>query len=142
MERQPWSMEHRAEVPAELPRIRHRPAVVVPVLAGLALVGGQLPSFSTPANLWVLLTGGAVLCWGLASRSERRPAPARLGREAWWWAVPVLVFIFFEASTFGLGSRDDYPTFSHLADPPLEHELIRTVAYFGWLSAFWALARR
>jgi hypothetical protein len=55
-----------------------RPAVTVPVFAALALVGGQLPSFTTAANLYILGTGGTLIILG------RRMAPSRLvlGRRA------------------------------------------------------------
>ncbi|MEV4622915.1 hypothetical protein AB0J74_29905 [Asanoa sp. NPDC049573] len=111
------------------------------VLAFLSLVGGQLPSFTTRANLYTICLGGSLLWLGLAGRG-RRPEPARLGPGTAWWLVPVAIFVLFEASTFVLGSMAAYPTFSKLADPLLEDEVLRSAAYFAWLTGFWALVRR
>ena len=116
--------------------------VSVPVIACLSLVGGQLPSFSTQANLYTIGTGGALIWLGLSSRMPRRPAPVRLGPGAIWWVLPAALFGVFEGATFVLGSGDDFPTFSRLADPLLEDRLVRSLGYFAWLSAFWALVRR
>jgi hypothetical protein len=135
-------MEQPSELTAEVPRAWDRPAVTMPVLAVLSLAGGQLPSFSPAANIYTLSTGGALIWLGLSHRLPRRPAPARLGPGSVWWLVPVAVFGVFEGSTFLLGSGHEYPTFSKLADPLLKDELVRSVAYFGWLAAFWALVRR
>ncbi|HEV7707486.1 MAG TPA: hypothetical protein VGP16_04765, partial [Asanoa sp.] len=68
--------------------------------------------------------------------------PARLGPGTAWWLVPVAIFGVFEGSTFLLGSMAEYPTFSKLADPLLEDELLRSAGYFAWLAGFWALVRR
>ncbi len=135
-------MEQQPEISADLPRVWDRPVVSVPVLACLSLVGGQLPSFSAQANLYTLGTGGALIWLGLTNRMPRRPVPQRLGRGTIWWVLPVAVFTFFEATTFALGSTDDYPTFSRLTDPWLDDDLVRSAGYFAWLSAFWALVRR
>lgn len=135
-------MEQSPEVVVEVSRPWDRPAVSVPVLAVLAAIGGQLPSFSTSANLYAVGTGGALFWLGLANRVPRRPAPQRLGAGAVWWLLPLGLFGIFEAGTFALGSTDDFPTFSRLADPVLEDRLFRSLAYFAWLSAFWGLVRR
>ncbi|MGI5215510.1 hypothetical protein [Plantactinospora sp. CA-290183] len=135
-------MEQQPELSADVPRAWDRPVVTVPILAFLSVVGGQLPSFSTQANLYTIGTGGALVWLGLSSRMPRRPVPQRLGSGAIWWLLPVTVFGVFEASTFMLGSSDDYPTFSKLADPLLEDSLARSAGYFAWLSAFWVLVRR
>jgi len=135
-------MEQQPELSADMPRAWDRPVVSVPILTFLSVVGGQLPSFSPQANLYTIGTGGALVWLGLSNRMPRRPVPQRLGAGANWWLVPVLVFGVFEASTFMLGSRDDFPTFSKLADPMLDDSLIRSAAYFAWLSAFWGLVRR
>lgn len=135
-------MEQPAEFTADVPRTWDRPVVSVPVLICLSLIGGQLPSFSTQANLYTLGTGGALIWLGLGNRVPRRRPPDRLHAGAIWWVLPAAVFGIFEAATFSLGSGDDFPTFSRLADPLLEDELIRSVAYFAWISAFWALVRR
>lgn len=129
------------EIATEVPRSWDRPAVSVPVLVVLSLVGGSLPSFSVQANLYALGTGGALIWIGLSNRVPRRPI-RRVGTGVVWWVLPVAVFGVVEGVTFVLGSTDEIPTFSRLADPVLEHELARSAAYFGWLSAFWALARR
>lgn len=135
-------MEQQPEVFVEAPRVWDRPVVSVPVLAGLSLVGGQLPSFSPQANLYAIGTGGALIWLGLSHRVPRRPVPARLGSGVVWWLLPIAIFGFFEGTTFVLGSTDDYPTFSRLADPLLEDGLTRSAAYFAWLAAFWGLVRR
>lgn len=135
-------MEQQPELSADVPRVWDRPIVLIPVLACLALVGGQLPSFSTRANLYTIGTGGVLVWLGLSGRLARRPMPRRLGAGALWWLLPAGIFGVFEASTFLLGSSDNFPTFSKLADPLLEDKLVRSAAYFAWLSAFWGLVRR
>jgi hypothetical protein len=133
-------MEQPTQLAAEAPDGGDRPVVVLPVLAFLSLVGGQLPSFSTRANLFAISLGGTMLTLGLARRPAR--TPARLGSGTVWWLVPLAIFAVFEGSTYLLGSTADYPTFSKLTDPLLEDELLRTAGYFAWLTGFWALARR
>ena len=135
-------MNQPPEIVADVPQGWTRPAVSIPVLAGLALVGGHLPSFSPQATLYSLLVGGVLIWLGLSPRVPRRPAPRRMPRGTLWWAVPALLFGVFEAVTFLLGSSDEFPTFSRLTDPLLEDELTRSLVYFGWLSAFWAMVRR
>lgn len=135
-------MEQPHDLTVEAPRAWARPAVAVPVLVCLSLVGGRFPSFSTEANLWTLGTGGVLIWLGLSNRVPRRPAPRRLGAPAAWWALPVVVFGVFEGTTFVLAAGDDFPTFSRLADPLLEDRLVRSAAWLGWLSAFWGLVRR
>lgn len=135
-------MEPPLEIAAEVPPAWDRPVVSVPVLAFLSLVGGHLPSFSPQANLYTLGTGGALIWLGLSNRVPRRPAPRRFGSGTTWWLLPVVVFGVFEGATFTLGSTDDFPTFSRLADPMLEDELVRSAVYFGWLTTFWGLVRR
>lgn len=135
-------MEQQPEIAAEMPRPWDRPVVSVPIIAFLSLVGGHLPSFSTSANLYTLGTGGALIWFGLSHRVSRRPVPSRLGVGAVWWVLPVTVFGLFEGATFVLGSTDDFPTFSRLADPLLDDEFVRSAAYFAWLAAFWGLVRR
>lgn len=135
-------MEQPSEVAAQVPRVWDRPAAAMPVLAVLSLVGGQLPSFSAAANVYSLGAGGLLMWLGLSRRVPPRPAPRRLGPGAGWWLAPVLVLVVFEGSTFVLGSSESYPTLSKLADPLLDDAGPRTVAYFAWLSAFWALVRR
>lgn len=135
-------MEQPAELTAEVPRVWDRPAVTVPVLAVAAVVGGQLPSFSTAANVYSLGAGGVMMWLGLSRRVARRPAPVRLAPGSGWWLVPVAVLGFFEGSTYLLGSAASYPTLSKLADPLLADPLLRSVGYFAWLSVFWALVRR
>lgn len=135
-------MGHPRELTVEAPRAWDRPVVSVPVLICLSLVGGRFPSFSTQANLYMLGTGGALIWIGLSNRVPRRPAPRRLPRGAVWWLLPVTVFGVFEGATFVLAAGDEFPTFSRLADPLLEDQLVRSAAWFGWLSVFWGLARR
>lgn len=135
-------MEQPHEITAEAARVWDRPVVVVPVLVCLSFVGGQLPSFSTSANLYTLGTGGVLVWLGLGHRVPRRPAPERLRRGAVWWVLPVAVFGVFEGATFVMAAGDEFPTFSRLADPLLEDPLVRSAAWFAWLAAFWGLVRR
>lgn len=135
-------MDQQPEIVVEVPRPWLRPVVSVPVLACLSLVGGHLPSFSPQANLYTLGTGGVMIWLGLSPRVPRRTAPERMPRGTVWWALPLVIFGCFEGATFALGSSDNFPTFSRLADPLLEDELVRSAVYFGWLAAFWGLVRR
>jgi len=135
-------MEQPRDMTIEAPRAWDRPAVTVPVLVCLSLVGGRFPSFSIEANLWTLGTGGVLIWLGLGNRVARRPAPVRLGPGAVWWTLPVVVFVVFEGATFAAAAGDDFPTFSRLADPLLEDGLIRSAGWLAWLSAFWGLVRR
>lgn len=135
-------MEQPHEIVAEVPRTWDRPVVTVPVLVCLSLVGAQLPSFSVQANLYTLGTGGALIWLGLSNRMPRRPVPERLRRGAVWWVLPAAVFGIFEGVTFVLAAGDEFPTFSRLADPLLEDRMVRSAAYFAWLTAFWGLVRR
>jgi hypothetical protein len=135
-------MEQPSEIAVEVPRAWDRPVVSMPVLVFLSLVGGQLPSFSLQANLYSLSTGGALIWLGLSNRVPRRPAPTGFRPDIMWWALPIAVFAVFEGGTFMLGSTDDFPTFSRLADPILDDAVFRSAVYFGWLTAFWGLVRR
>ena len=135
-------MESSQQVAVEVPRAWDRPAVVLPVMAVLALIGGRLPSFSTAANVYVIVIGGVLLWLGLGNRVPRRPTGERLRAGGLWWLLPALIFGVLEAATFLFGSRDGFPTFSRLSDPLLEDPMIRSAAYFGWLAAFWGLVRR
>lgn len=134
-------VEEDVAVPA--PRSWDRPAVTVPVFAALAAVGGQFPGFTRQANLFILAVGGVFVWVGLAGW-VRQPARLPIGwrPHTVWWLLPVAVFGVLESATFLLGSSDNYPTFSRLADPLLEREVVRSVGYFGWLAAFWGLVRR
>lgn len=131
-----------SEVAAEVPGVWARPAVLVPLFAGLALVGGQLPSFSLAANLYVLALGGAMVWLGLSGRVPRRPYRERLGTGTRWWVLPGAVLVTAEVVTYALGSSYDYPTLSRLSDPLLVAEPVRSACYFAWLSGFWGLVRR
>ncbi|WP_328338979.1 hypothetical protein [Micromonospora sp. NBC_00421] len=135
-------MEQPHEIALDVSRTWDRPVVTVPVLACISLVGGQFPSFSAQANLWTLGTGGALIWLGLGNRVQRRPAPRRLGRGTAWWLLPAAVFGVLEGATFVMSVGDEFPTFSRLADPLLEDELVRSAAWFVWLAAFWGLVRR
>jgi hypothetical protein len=135
-------MDQQPELSADVPRAWDRPVFSVPILAFLSLIGGQLPSFSTAANLYTIGLGGALAWLGLSHRIPRRAVPRGISASASWWLLPALVFGVFEAATFLLGSRDEFPTFSKLADPLLEGATARSTAYFAWLWAFWGLVRR
>jgi hypothetical protein len=43
---------------------------------------------------------------------------------------------------FLLGSTYPHPTLSVMMDPLLDRYLIRSLGYFGWISAFWGMVRR
>jgi hypothetical protein len=161
-----------AALPGTIVAPAHRVRRLVPVLvlALLALIGGLFTSFSPLANLYVLLVGGALACLGLSGRLIRRPAsvplavpevgpdpvpaptaaraPRAVGsravgsRAAAWWLVPVLLLGVVELVDFSLGSTYPHPTLSVLLDPVLDRYLARAAVYFGWLAAFWGLARR
>jgi len=135
-------MEQPSEITAEASQAWARPAVLLPIFAVLALVGGLFPSFSNLANLYVLAIGGTLFWLGLTHRVPRRPTPQRLGRKAGWWMLPVLTLALIELAMFIAGSTEDYPTLSLLADPLLEGYLARSAAYFGWMAGFWGLIRR
>ena len=119
-----------------------KPIVLLPGFVLLAAVGGLFPSFSLPANLYVLVIGGTMLWLGLFGRLPRRPAPRRLDGAAGWWLLPALTLAFVELVTFAGGSTYHSPTLSLLSDPVLESYLPRAALYFGWLTAFWGLVRR
>lgn len=135
-------MDQSSELAVEAPRSWDRPAVTVPVLAVLSLVGGQMPGFTRQANVYILSVGGALIWLGLSGWVPRRPAPGGPRVRAVWWLLPIGLFGVLESTTFLLGSSDDFPTFSRLADPLLETDVVRSVGYFGWLTVFWALVRR
>jgi hypothetical protein len=115
---------------------------VIPLFVPLSLLGGLFPSFSLTANLYVLLLGSVLMVAGMSPRIGRRPAPEVLGGGLGWWLLPVLVFAAVEISSFLWGSTPQHPTLSILLDPLLEGYLLRSLAYFGWLTAFWGLVRR
>lgn len=52
------------------------------------------------------------------------------------------MFALFEAVTFVADAGHEFPTFSRLMDPVLEHPTARSAAWLAWLVAFWGLARR
>ncbi|KXK61331.1 hypothetical protein AWW66_13995 [Micromonospora rosaria] len=135
-------MEQPHDLAVDASRVWDRPIVTVPVLICLSLVGGQLPSFSTAANLYTLGTGSALIWLGLGNRAARRPAPRRLPSGVLWWLLPVALFAVLEAATFLMAAKDEFPTFSRLADPLLEEELLRSAAWMLWLATFWGLVRR
>jgi len=114
----------------------------MPLFGLVALVGGLFGSFTLSANLLVLAVGGSFMWLGVTGRAGRRPAPARLGRGAAWWLIPVLTLSVLELATFLRQSFEDYPTLSLIADPFLDGYLARSAAYFAWLSGFWVLVRR
>jgi hypothetical protein len=119
-----------------------RPAVPLPVLAAAALVGATLPSFSAAATGYVLGLTAVLAGLGLSGRLGRRPVPPRPPRAALWWLVPVLLVAVVELVDFVLGSTYPHPSVSRLLDPPLSWYPVRALAYFGWLAAFYDLARR
>lgn len=107
---------------------------------GVAVVGGQLPSFSWQATAWVLLIGVVAMTIALAA-GVARGAPA-VGVGAVWWAVPALIVVVVEVVGLALGSTCAHPTLSILLDPVLAGEAARTVAYLLWVAVLWALVRR
>jgi hypothetical protein len=119
-----------------------RPMVMLPALAGCALIGGLFPSFSKRATFAVLLFGGLLVWLGFSGRLPRRPAPRRLPATAAWWLVPTLFLAIVELVNFLLGSTYQHPTLSVLLDPVLAQYPARAAAYFGWLTGLWSLVRR
>ncbi len=119
-----------------------RPMVMLPALAGCALVGGLFPSFSKRATFAVLLFGGLLVWLGSSGRLPKRPVPVRLTGAAGWWLVPALFLAIVELVNFLFGSTYPHPTLSVLLDPVLERYPARAAAYFAWLAGFWGLARR
>lgn len=128
--------------PPELAVERAKRFWVIPLFVPLALLGGFFPSFSLTANLYVLLLGSVLMVAGFSSRLPRRAAPETLAPGIVWWLLPLLVFAVTELSSFVLGSTYTHPTLSILLDPLLDGYLLRSLAYFGWLTAFWGLVRR
>lgn len=122
--------------------LARRSILRVSLFVVLAALGGLLPSFSLPATLYVVAIGGVLVWLALSGRIARHAAPGRLGRGAAWWLVPTSFLVALELWTFSGGSTPDTPTLSILADSVLETYLGRAVAYFGWLSAFWAALSR
>lgn len=135
-------MPQLPEASADEVRTWDRPLVMLPVFALIALVGGLFGSFTPQANLLVLAVGGTLIWLGLSGRTIRHDAPVRLARGSVWWLVPVLLVALTELFAFLGTPREAYPTLSLLADPVLDHYLPRAIAYFGWLTGFWALVRR
>jgi hypothetical protein len=118
-----------------------RPAVRLPAFAALALVGGVFPSFSPGATVYVLALGLTVIVLGhLPPRPGVAPPP--VGRRAWWWAVPVLLFGVPELVDYVLGSAYSHPSLSRLLDPVLDGYPARCTGYLIWLLIFWAVVRR
>jgi hypothetical protein len=119
-----------------------RASVMLPVFALISAIAGLFPSFSVGANLLVLTSGGALAWLGLSATLPRRSPPRRLPSAALWWLLPVAVFVLAELVNYVLGSNYAHPTLSKLADPFLDRYLVRSAAFFAWLSAFWGLVRR
>jgi len=119
-----------------------RPIVMLPLFALIAGVGGLFGSFTLSADLLVLAVGGTLVWLGVSGRAGRREAPRRLPSGARWWLVPVLALGLVELFAFSHNDPRAYPTLSLLADPVLEGYLPRALAYFAWLTGFWALVRR
>jgi len=119
-----------------------RPLVVMGALA-LSVLAGGLASFTWPSVLLVAVVGGVVLCVGLRRGPEqRRPAPDRLDPAGLAWLLPVLAFSAWELIAWFQGSTAAHPTVSVLVDPLLDEHVIRSVAFFGWLSLGAYLLRR
>lgn len=135
-------MEQLPPVPARAVRGFDRPLIRISLFTLIAAVGGLFASFTLAANLLVLAVGATFMGIGLGSWAGRRPAPTRLPATAAWWLVPVLTMALVELFCFLKDSPDDWPTFSLLADPVLEHYLPRATSYFAWLTGFWVLVRR
>ena len=119
-----------------------RPLFSIPAFTVLSLIGGFFPSFSLAANLYVLVLGGVLMCFGLSGRMHKRASPWRVTRSATWWLLPAVAFVGIELTDFLLGSTNAHPTLSVLADPALAHYSIRVIAYCAWLGGFWGLVRR
>jgi hypothetical protein len=118
--------------------------VLVPVLALLSLIGGFFRSFTLPANVYVVLVGGALTWLGLSSRLPKLATRRRLPAGTLWWLVPALFLAVVELINFMFRDGETYahPTLSILMDPVLNQYPARSAVYFGWLTAFWGLVRR
>lgn len=135
-------MERLSEFTAPVDRVWVRPAVLFPMFGLVSLMAGTLPSFSFSANFLVLGVGGLMLWLGASGSVPRREPVLRMSAGALLWIVPVGLLVLVEAVTFLLGSSDDYPTLSRLADPVLDRYLPRSALFFAWVSGFWGLIRR
>lgn len=109
---------------------------------GTSLVVGAFPSFSLRSTVAMIGLGGAFVWMGASRRFVHHPTVRRVGREAVWWLLPVVVFASFELANFALGSTRAHPTLSALADPVLAHYWARSAVFLGWITAFWGLVRR
>jgi hypothetical protein len=132
----------RARVTAVVPAATRSRSRTGLLLVALAAIAGGLPSFSLGANLFVLTVGGALFVGGLAGARRSGPAVRPFPPGARWWLLPVGGLLLLEALNFLAGSTYDHPTLSQVADPWLERYPVRAGAFLGWLTAFWALARR
>ncbi len=133
-------MDHQRAA-AEDARPWDRPIVRYPIFAFIAAVAGLFGSFTLGALLLVMVIGGTMLWVGINARAGRRPAIRRVPRGAIWWAVPIVFIAMVEIFAFSRNSPN-FPTISLLFEPFLAHYLARAACYFGWLVAFWNLARR
>jgi hypothetical protein len=129
-------------VAAEIEPTWTRPLVLVPLFVVISAVAGLFPSFSLGANLLILFVGGGLAWLGPSAALPRRSAPRRLSGAAVWWLLPAAVFVAVEFVNYSLGSTYEHPTLSAAADPLLDQYLVRSAAFFGWLTAFWGLVRR
>ena len=135
-------MERPSEYAAPADRAWARSAVLTPLFALIALIAGTMSSFSLSSNFLVLSTGGSLFYLGMSNGAPHVEPLSRLPSSAGWWIVPIGVLLVTEAVTFLIGSSLNYPTLSRLADPVLERQAARSAMFFGWISAFWGLARR
>jgi hypothetical protein len=127
---------------AEVARPRwHAPARAAGFV-GASLVAGSFPSFSVRSTVTMVGLGGIFFWLGVSRRFARHPVVRRVGRQALWWLVPVVMFAVFELGSFALGSTAEHPTLSSLADPVLEHYWARSAIFLGWITAYWGLLRR
>ncbi len=120
-----------------------RPLLVVAALA-LSVLAGGIASLTWPATLLVAVVGGTIVGFGLLrGPAQRLPAPDELYPVGIGvWLALVLAFSAWELIAFFHGSTPAHPTVSVLLDPLLDDHVMRSAAFFGWLSLGAYLLRR
>jgi hypothetical protein len=112
-----------------------RPVLVVAALA-LSVLAGSVASLTWPAVALVAVVGGTIVGYGLLRGPQRRlRARDRLDPVGIWaWMALVLAFSTWELFAFFHGSTPAHPTVSILLDPLFDDHVVRSAAFFGWLS--------
>lgn len=115
------------------------------VTAAYAALASTMRANTLPALVAVVLPAAAVAVW-----TFRHPPPTvepspRLRRTTMLWVGVATAAVVWEVGAF-IGERTvgsyQYPTLSLLAEPALQHPVIRFGAWAVWLLAGWRLLRR